>query len=116
MQELEIENNWVGRAVSDLTLDKLILAEATKENLYLGRYQGACRIGGSARSSAADRKMIRYCSNHPADAALLQPIALKGQIKATTNLPSGRSTKRIMIRPAAVNPPSWCRRNRFSPP
>lgn len=32
LKELEIENNRLRRAVSDLTLDKLILAEAAKGN------------------------------------------------------------------------------------
>jgi len=32
LRELEIENNRLRRAVSDLTLDKLILAEAAKGN------------------------------------------------------------------------------------
>ena len=32
LKELEIENNRLQRAVSDLTLDKLILAEAAKGN------------------------------------------------------------------------------------
>jgi hypothetical protein len=32
LKELETENNRLRRAVSDLTLDKLILAEAAKGN------------------------------------------------------------------------------------
>jgi putative transposase len=32
LKELEIENNRLRRAVSDLTLDKLILSEAAKKN------------------------------------------------------------------------------------
>lgn len=32
LKELEVENNRLRRAVSDLTLDKLILAEAAKGN------------------------------------------------------------------------------------
>ena len=32
MKELEAENAWLRRAVSDLTLDKMILAEAAKGN------------------------------------------------------------------------------------
>jgi hypothetical protein len=32
LKELETENSRLRRAVSDLTLDKLILAEAAKEN------------------------------------------------------------------------------------
>ena len=35
LKELEIENNRLRRAVSDLTLDKLILAEAAKGNFSL---------------------------------------------------------------------------------
>ena len=33
LKELEIENNRLRRAVSDLTLDKLILTEAAKGNI-----------------------------------------------------------------------------------
>jgi transposase-like protein len=35
LKELELENNRLRRAVSDLTLDKLILAEAAKGNFSL---------------------------------------------------------------------------------
>ena len=34
LKELEIENNRLRRAVSELTLDKLILAEAAKGNFF----------------------------------------------------------------------------------
>ena len=34
LKELEIENSRLRRAVSDLTLDKLILAEAAKGNFF----------------------------------------------------------------------------------
>ena len=34
LKELEIENSRLQRAVSDLTLDKLILAEAAKRNFF----------------------------------------------------------------------------------
>ena len=32
LKELERENEWLRRAVSDLTLDKLVLAEAARGN------------------------------------------------------------------------------------
>ena len=32
LKELETENSWLRRAVSDLTLDKMILAEAARGN------------------------------------------------------------------------------------
>jgi len=69
LKELEIDNNGLRRAVSELTLDKLILAEAAKGTFFLGRMMQAPflnipdvreRIGRSHLSRAVEVRRTSF--------------------------------------------------------
>jgi hypothetical protein len=80
LKDLELENSWLGKAVSDLTLDKLILQEANFSALRvavpaLSTCERSCmspsvapvrrRSGSIARHNARFRAVVRTSSVSP---------------------------------------------------
>src|SRR4029079_6489247 len=74
LKELEVENGRLRKAVSDLTLEKLILKEAAKENFYAPRAGGlasnrcgrSCRYRSAARVRRWGSIALRNARRHPA--------------------------------------------------
>jgi transposase-like protein len=73
MKDLEKENARLRRAISDLTLDKLILQEAARGNYRALRDDGAVSImsarnclslnaASAAFSASTDRRSVKFCA------------------------------------------------------
>ena len=69
LKELEKENARLRRAVSDLTLDKLILTEAARGNFY------ALRAAGSASTACGRRLAYRSAAPAARSASIARPSA-----------------------------------------
>ena len=64
LKELETENARLRRAVSDLTLDKLILTEAVNERLPSPELRRACIESVEAALGASERRACRVLGQH----------------------------------------------------
>jgi putative transposase len=64
LRELEAENARLRRAVSDLTLDKLILTEAVNERLLSPELRRACVENVEAALGVSERRACRVLGQH----------------------------------------------------
>jgi putative transposase len=64
LKELEAENARLRRAVSDLTLDKLILIEAANERLLSPELRRACVESAKAALGVSERRACRVLGQH----------------------------------------------------
>jgi putative transposase len=64
LRELEAENARLRRAVSDLTLDKLILTETANERLLSPELRRACVENAKAALGVSERRACRVLGQH----------------------------------------------------
>jgi hypothetical protein len=64
LRELEAENARLRRAVSDLTLDKLILTEAANERLLSPEHRRTCVEAAKAALGVSERRACRVLGQH----------------------------------------------------
>jgi putative transposase len=64
LRELEAENARLRRAVSDLTLDKLILTEVANEGLFNPQLRRACVETVKAALGVSERRACRVLGQH----------------------------------------------------
>jgi len=82
LKELETENTRLRKAISDLTLDKLILQEAARGKLLSPARRRACIeqvrevLHVSERRTGATRKLWRPCVRMPTGVAMANGTAI----------------------------------------